>query len=70
VKTRRAVPKGAALFHVCTSVIFDSARRQEGAAAIARARGLADVTGGRTKPAEEVFTRLERKCRAMTRKAG
>lgn len=29
------------------------------------ARGLADVAAGRTKPAEEVFDRLERKYQAM-----
>jgi len=34
------------------------------------ARGLADAEGARTKPAEEVFARLERKYRAMVRKAG
>lgn len=34
------------------------------------ARGLADAEAGRTKPAEEVFARLERKYRAMARKAG
>ena len=31
------------------------------------ARGLADADAGRTKPAEEVFDRLERKYRAMAR---
>jgi antitoxin ParD1/3/4 len=31
------------------------------------ARGLADTDGGRTKPAEEVFDRLENKYRAMAR---
>jgi len=34
------------------------------------ARGLADAEAGRTKPAEEVFARLERKYRAIARKAG
>jgi antitoxin ParD1/3/4 len=34
------------------------------------ARGLADAEAGRTKPAEEVFARLERKYRSMARKAG
>lgn len=34
------------------------------------ARGLADAEAGRTKPAEEVFARLDRKYRAMARKAG
>jgi antitoxin ParD1/3/4 len=34
------------------------------------ARGLADAEAGRTKPAEEVFARLERKYSAMARKAG
>ena len=34
------------------------------------ARGLADAEAGRTKPAEAVFARLERKYRAMARKAG
>ena len=34
------------------------------------ARGLADAEAGRTKPAEEVFARLERKYRAMARTAG
>ena len=34
------------------------------------ARGLADAEAGRTKPAEEVFARLERKYRAMARRAG
>lgn len=33
-------------------------------------RGLADAEAGRTKPAEEVFARLERKYRAMARKGG
>lgn len=33
------------------------------------ARGLADAETGRTKPAEEVFDRLESKYRAMTRAA-
>lgn len=32
------------------------------------ARGLADAEAGRTKPAEEVFGRLDRKYRAMARK--
>jgi antitoxin ParD1/3/4 len=32
------------------------------------ARGLADADAGRTTPAEEVFKRLERKYRTMTRK--
>lgn len=31
------------------------------------ARGLADAGAGRTKPAEKVFDRLERKYRAMAR---
>lgn len=31
------------------------------------ARGLADADGGRTKPAEDVFDRLENKYRAMAR---
>jgi antitoxin ParD1/3/4 len=34
------------------------------------ARGLADAEAGRTKPAGEVFARLDRKYRAMARKAG
>jgi antitoxin ParD1/3/4 len=34
------------------------------------ARGLADAEARRTKPAEEVFARLERKYRTMARKAG
>jgi antitoxin ParD1/3/4 len=34
------------------------------------ARGLADAEAGRTKPVEEVFARLDRKYRAMARKAG
>ena len=34
------------------------------------ARGLADADAGRTKPAEEVLDRLERKYAAMIRKAG
>ena len=34
------------------------------------ARGLADADAGRTRPAEEVFGRLDRKYRAMARKAG
>jgi antitoxin ParD1/3/4 len=34
------------------------------------ARGLADAEAGRTKPAEQVFDRLEEKYRAMTRRAG
>jgi antitoxin ParD1/3/4 len=34
------------------------------------ARGLADAEAGRTKPAEEIFARLERKYRSMARKAG
>jgi antitoxin ParD1/3/4 len=33
------------------------------------ARGLADVDAGRTKPAEEVFDRLEQKYRAMAERA-
>lgn len=33
------------------------------------ARGLADANAGRTKPAEEVFDRLERKYRAMADRA-
>jgi antitoxin ParD1/3/4 len=32
------------------------------------ARGLADADAGRTRPAEEVFGRLDRKYRAMTSK--
>lgn len=32
------------------------------------ARGVADVEGGRTKPVEEVFDRLEAKYTAMTHK--
>ena len=34
------------------------------------ARGLDDADAGRTKPAEEVLDRLERKYAAMIRKAG
>lgn len=34
------------------------------------ARGLADVDAGRTRPAEEVFDRLEDKYRALARPAG
>jgi len=34
------------------------------------ARGLADVEAGRTKPAEEVFDRLEAKYRAMSGRSG
>jgi antitoxin ParD1/3/4 len=34
------------------------------------ARGLADVEAGRTKPAEDVFDRLEAKYRAMAGGAG
>jgi antitoxin ParD1/3/4 len=33
------------------------------------ARGLADIEAGRTKPAEEVFDRLEAKYRAMSGRA-
>ena len=32
------------------------------------ARGLTDADAGRTRPAEEVFGRLDRKYRAMTTK--
>ena len=32
-------------------------------------RGIADADAGRTKPAEEVFDRLERKYRSMVRPA-
>jgi len=34
------------------------------------ARGLADVEAGRTKPAEEVFDRIEAKYRAMSGRSG
>jgi antitoxin ParD1/3/4 len=35
----------------------------------ATARGLADISAGRTKPAEEVFDRLEQKYRALADRA-